>query len=437
MKHWRIVASGVALAIAFAALRQWGTRDGSAPFFWLLGAAALAYAVAIRELFRQRFPPRALVVAGLVLALLWRVPLALAPVGRDGDVYRYIWDARLQRAGLNPYTVRPDDPAVAWVHSPLTLRMNNPGVPSPYPPVAQLYFRAVTAVRETPEAIKVSLVLCEALLVLVLWRWLAWCGLDPCWVLAYAWHPLATLETARNGHFDVFGVLLLCASAAALLRGWRRRAAVCFALAIGARLLPIVLAPVYWKRLGVRDAAIASAVLLACSAPFIREGTLPAGSIPHVVSRFRFNAPLYELTQTLVGVWGAAAVAVAAGLGVALACRRWDAARTPGAWAWPLAAALACSPLVYPWYLVWLLPFLTGVATVPLTAWSLSVMSTYAVWQWFAAGASWRVPGTVLALEYLPPMVVGCWVLWTWRTGLRTTARIRRLAGPTARNIPD
>ena len=54
---------------------------------------------------------------------------------------------------------------------------------------------AVTAVRETPEAFKVSLVGCEALLVLVLWRWLALRGLDPAWTLAYAWHPLATLES--------------------------------------------------------------------------------------------------------------------------------------------------------------------------------------------------------------------------------------------------
>jgi hypothetical protein len=282
--------------------------------------------------------------------------------------------------------------------------------------VAQFYFRAVTAVRETPEAFKVSLVGCEALLVIVLWRWLALHGIDRSWTLAYAWHPLATLETARNAHFDAFGVLLLCASALALRCGWRMRAAICFGLAVGTKLLPIVLAPVYWKRIRVRDGVLASAVLVACSLPFVCDGTLPVGSIPNVVEHFRFNAPIFEAVRRVAGAWGAAALAVAAGHGVSIVGRRWAPAPTPGAWAWPLAAALAFSPLVYPWYVVWLLPFLTSVATVPLMAWSLTIVSTYAVWHWYAGGAPWRVPTWMLVLEYGVPVVLACWVGWmSWR----------------------
>ncbi len=71
---------------------------------------------------------------------------------------------------------------------------------------------------------------------------------------------------------------------------------------------------------------------------------------------------------------------------------RRDAALSPVAWAWPLAAALAFSPLVYPWYLVWLLPFLTSAAALPLTVWSLSILPTYGVWHWFAGGSPWRGP---------------------------------------------
>ncbi len=415
MTHVRVLASGVTIAAAFVALRQLAPRDGSPLFFVILAVSAGAYLLAMRGLARGPGVSRRVLLCALVLALLWRLPLALAPVGRDADVHRYIWDARLQRAGLNPYAERPNDPAVAWLHTAGTRHMNNQGVASPYPPVAQFFFRGVTAVHESAEAFKVALVACEVLLVLVLWAWLVGRGMDPAWVLAYAWHPLATLEMARNGHFEVVGVLLLCLSALALHRGLPARAAVWFALAVGTKLLPVVLVPLYWGRLRPRHVLLAAAVLVGVSLPF--AGGQALGSIPDVIDRFRFNAPLFSAGERVLGARGAAAAAVAVGLLAAVICRRANPARMSAAWAWPLAAALACAPLVYPWYLVWLLPFLTGTSMLPLRVWSLSIIAAYAVWHGFAAGAAWRVPPTVLAIEYVPPIAALLYGAWTARQG--------------------
>jgi hypothetical protein len=410
--RWQLALCGIAIGAAFGLLRHLSPRDGSPLFLWILGLAAAAYLIALRELLR-RHPSRTLLVGCLALALAWRIPLALAPMGGGADVFRYIWDARVQRAGHNPYVARPNDPALAWIHSPLTRRMNNPDVPSPYPPAAQLYFRGVTALHESPEALKLSLLFCEALLVLVLWRWLALLGMDRSWVLVYAWHPLATLETSRNGHFDVLGVLLLCLSAVALTRGYPTRGVVWFALSVGTKFLPVVLAPLFWKRVRPRDALIGAALLLGLWAPFVVGGLPAAGSIPDVVDRFRFNAVLFGAAEGALGPWGAAMLALASGCVVSVICRRWDPGRTPAVWAWPLAITLAFSPLVYPWYLVWLLPFLTSAAALPLTVWSLTIIPTYGVWHWFATqGAVWRVPQAVLMGEYVPPLVVAAYSAW-------------------------
>ncbi len=80
------------------------------------------------------------------------------------------------------------------------------------------------------------------------------------------------------------------------------------------------------------------------------------------------------------------------------------------AWAWPMAAALLCAPLVYPWYLVWLAPFLVAQDAMPLTIWSVSILGTYVVWQ--LAGAPWAVPGWALLVEY--GALLGA-ALWLWR----------------------
>jgi len=409
----RVVAPGALIGVAFVLLRRWSPADGSPLFFSILGMACVGYAMTMRALFRHQHPSRTVLLLALLLALGWRMPLAMAPVGQSADVYRYLWDARVQRAGQNPYAALPSDPALDWIHSPHTRRLNNPGVPSPYPPVAQWFFRVVTSLHESPEAMKLALVACEALLVVVLWHWLPLTGRHPSWVLAYAWHPLATLEIARNGHFDVLGALLVCLSALALGRRWQTTAATAFALAVGAKLLPVVLIPLYWKRVRPRDVAIAALVLAAATAPFVWGGVPRAGSIPNVVERFRFNAPVFAWAQSLVGPWGAAGLALAAGLATSCVCRRLDVTTTPAAWAWPLAIALACSPLVYPWYLLWVVPMLTTASGLPLLAWSLTILPTYGVWHWSKSGAPWRVPFGILVVEFGIPLVVAGYLVWT------------------------
>jgi alpha-1,6-mannosyltransferase len=71
---------------------------------------------------------------------------------------------------------------------------------------------------------------------------------------------LLAIEVAGSGHIDIVGALLLV-SAAALGRRWRATAAVGLGLAVAVKLLPIVLLPLYWKRVRIRDAALAAAVI--------------------------------------------------------------------------------------------------------------------------------------------------------------------------------
>src|SRR5262249_9419229 len=181
--------------------------------------AAAGYFAALHQVADGMRPSgRALIVCA-ALALAWRIPLLLAPVEPGADLPRYVWDARLVRAGLSPYTVLPADPAFAHRRTGEGWPVNNPDVPSPYPPGAQLFFLAATALSESARAIKVALLACEALLALVVWRSLAAAGANPGWVLALLWSPLVSLEVARHRHVDVVGALCLALAASALARG--------------------------------------------------------------------------------------------------------------------------------------------------------------------------------------------------------------------------
>ena len=212
----------------------------------------------------------------------------------------------MQRLGYNPYIVVPSDPALAGLHTPETRTLNNPDLPSPYPAGAELFFRAVTAIHESVFSLKVAFVVCDLAIVFVLLDILRTSRQGSHWVLAYAWNPLLAIEVAGSGHVDIVGVLLLLVSVAALGRRWRTVAAVAFGLAVAVKFLPIVLLPLYWKRVRVRDGALAVIVVGLLYLPFVSHGPflnhgIPIGSLGTFVRSFRFNDPVFAAARASGG----------------------------------------------------------------------------------------------------------------------------------------
>lgn len=390
-------------AILFAALTICSRKVasvGELSFLIPLAVAGIAYLLAIRELFSTSRFPRRVVAIGLVLAALWHLPFLLRSPGADDDVHRYVWDGRVQRLGYNPYIVVPSDPALGGLHTPETRTLNNPDVASPYPAGAQLFFRAVTAVHESIFALKLAFVLCDFAIVLVLLDVLHRSGQGAHWILAYAWNPLLVKEVAGSGHIDILGALLLLVSVAMLARRWRVLAALAFGLAVAVKFLPIVLLPLYWRRVRIRDAALAAVVVGLLYFPFFNHGRLPTGSLGSYIQHFRFNDPVFRTLERVAAPQFLAGLAVLVGFLTAIWMRGKPASWSSDAIAWPMAASLLCAPVVYPWYLLWLLPFLRSPSTVPLIIWTVSIIPTYYVWHLRTLGRPWVVPGWIVLLEY-------------------------------------
>ena len=416
----RLYAFGAVLLIALTiCARNFADRGG--PYFMAsLAAAGIAYLLAARELFATPQFSRRVVVIALVLAAVWHVEFLRLPPGADDDIHRYVWDGRLQRLGYNPYVVVPSDPAVQRLHTPETRNLNNPDLPSPYPPGAQLFFRAITAIHESAFALKAAFVICELAILFALLDVLRRNRQATHLVLLYAWNPLLAIEVAGSGHIDIVGALLLVVSAAALIRRWRTTAAVALGLAVAVKFLPIVLLPLYWKRIRIRDAALAAAVVGLLYLPFLHQGRIPLGSLGTYVHSFRFNGPVFAVLDRLAPPQMLAGLAVLVGLLTAVWFRSSVPDFSPDAFAWPMAACLLCAPVVFPWYLLWLLPFLTSPPTVPLLVWTISIIPTYVMWHYRALGRPWgALPVWVMLLEY------GCVAIAAAVVALRRIAQHR------------
>jgi hypothetical protein len=167
------------------------------------------------------------------------------------------------------------------------------------------------------------------------------------------------------------------------------------------KFLPIVLFPLYWKRVRIRDAALAAAVVGLLYLPFLNHGHIAFGSLGTYVQSFRFNGPVFAALDHMAPPRLLAGMALLVGLGTATWLRRTEPEPCPDAFAWPMAASLVCAPVVFPWYLLWLIPFLMSPSTLLISVWTVGIIATYIEWHIRALGRPWGpLPGWVMPLEY-------------------------------------
>lgn len=339
--------------------------------FVLIGMAqAVIYLASVGLVWNRETSRRALAMILAVAALL-RLPVLCAPPYLSTDIYRYVWDGRVQGAGINPYRYIPADPHLEQLRDPRIFpHINRSGyAPTIYPPVAETIFLAVTRVSQSLIAMKAAMVAFEAITVAVLLRLLGSAGLPAGHVLVYAWHPLPIWEFAGSGHIDaaLVALVVLALWARQQDRGWL--AGLALAGATLAKLYPAVLLPAFYRRREWRvPVAFAAAVILGYL-PFIGVGRGVLGFLPGYVQEEGFTAGgqgffLWNLLQTfpplsglptLVYLIGAVATFAALSAVVAFAASpRTDTTAAPALLAGAFMFLL--SPH-YPWYFAWLIVF--------------------------------------------------------------------------------
>src|SRR2546423_5850900 len=138
------------------------------------------YALAVWFVLSRRWNDRALRII-LITAILARAIALLAPDALSTDVYRYIWDGRVQAAGINPYRYVPGDPALSVLRDEDVYPNINRSeyAPTIYPPVAQMIFFLATRVQEAWTAMKLAMIGFEALTIAAIFAWLRRGGRPP------------------------------------------------------------------------------------------------------------------------------------------------------------------------------------------------------------------------------------------------------------------
>jgi len=215
---------------------------------------------------------------GLIIVLGFALAMRLALVGVEPllstDLYRYIWDGRVQAAGINPYLYAPADPALAALRDAAIYPHINRAdyAVTAYPPIAEMFFFVVSRISETATMMRLAMVGCEIVIAAIVIDLLRRLALPATAVVAYAWHPLAVWEISNNGHVEALMVALMMLGVWLLVRAQRVGGAIAVTLAALAKPYAVLILPVFWRPWDWRVPLAIAATILACYLPYLGAG---------------------------------------------------------------------------------------------------------------------------------------------------------------------
>ena len=377
-----LVLVATALLVVHAVLASSLFSGEHMPIFYGVSGEVAIYAlgvlVVLRDAGEDPSASRRALVFILGVAALLRLMLLLAdPVSTDAN--RYVWDGRVQAAGINPYLTIPADPVLHFLRDEVIYPEINRAdyAPTIYPPLAQIVFFLVTRVSEALAAMKLAMVGFEAVAIWAILRLLKRRGVPASRVLLYAWHPLPVWEFAGSGHVDA--IALTCVVLALLAADARRPllAGVALGGAALVKFFPVAIAPAIYRRWDWRLPLAGAATVGLLYLPYVGVGRSifgflggysneeglrdGSGLYPWVLLRHLLPVPQAAFALYLPM---AALILGAVGLAV-LAARKTRGADIAGAFAIAMTYTVLTSPH-FAWYFAWVIPFLCFVPSWPV-----------------------------------------------------------------------
>ena len=336
-------------------------------------AAGLVYAGAVALVRRRTVPHGLALVLGVAAAV--RVITFATPPLLSTDIFRYVWDGRVQLAGINPYLHVPAAPELAFLRdaasgwSAIFEHINRADTATTiYPPAAQALFALVALVWSNLWGVKAAMLLFDLVAGGVVLRLLREARQPPVLALIYLWNPLVVWEFAGGGHIDAAATGLT--ALALLMAVWRRPAWAGLALAgaVLCKLLPAAVFPAIWRRWDWRAPLGAGALIVVGYATYAGAGWRVLGYLPGYANEEGVagnGAFLLRLVAEFGPVPGWAELAyAAASLLLLLGLAAWVALRAPLPGDPAARAHLVCRDALllgtavmvvlsphYPWYL--------------------------------------------------------------------------------------
>ncbi len=374
-------------------------------------SSSILYLFICRDVLGKDIPDTGLLPIIALLLIVRLGLLGMQPMGSD-DVYRYLWDGRVQSAGINPYRYAPNDSSLAFLHTNhLPSLVNHADLKTLYFPLSEWsFYLAYTLSGESIWGFQFLIFISEVLTIAGLWLLMRQLSSSPWRVLLYAANPLIILQFSLDAHVDVLGFPFLVFG---LLFYFRRRlflSFVLFGLSLLIKPTALVLLPILilYQRSFLNRTKAAVVPLVVMLVPFIPYsfGVNPFEALMVFSKNWYFNGALFDLLLPFIPDNQTDRLLCLGILIVVLLSLYLSRKPLNDRLTLSVLLLLLCSPVVHPWYIGWmivLLPITPLWSGVTLAATASLTSITFVTYQRYGA---WKDYPIVLLLEYLPVAIL-------------------------------
>jgi hypothetical protein len=343
-------------------------NGGRAGFIIAYAVGLTFYGFACWLVWRNPNPTRRALNVILLFAIAFRIALLVTDPVLSDDIYRYVWDGKMQAHGINPYRYIPADETLArFRDADIYPRINRKDYAQTiYPPAAQaVFFGSYALFGNSVRGVKVILIALDGLTIIILIFILGRLSLDPNRVILYAWHPLPLWEFAHSGHIDAAAIAFIAMAWLCCLRKRPALTGVFLALAGLVKFYPFVLLPAFYRKWDWKLPAALIATIVLAYVPYSSVGLGMIGSLPIYLQEEQFVSgrrifPL-EILRLIVAMPTEVYLTLAA---ILLGLLSWKVLHRDGVEQHANGSLLLIGALMllstphYSWYFLWLLPFL-------------------------------------------------------------------------------
>ncbi len=404
-------------------------------YFILLIPLFILYGILVYLTLNNRFPAGYFFSTFFLSAVLIRLLLIPSGPVLSDDVYRYLWDGKINAAGINPYQYAPEsNELLAFRDTEVYPNINFPEIATVYPPLSQFYFLINSWIGGTIFSWKILLLIMELLVWVLLIRLLNFFGINKSRIFIFIYNPLLIIETYQSGHLEIIGVFFFCL---ALYEYYNRRdwrSILFYTLAILTKFLPLFSGiALLWKN-STRKILFITGLILMFLLPFSLAGSIPLPGLFSYINRWEFNGAVFQLLisffkmiqlpeynlmtidlsghlETFYMGTGFYYKVLAIIFFIILVIDQLNKLRPTARFRTIsllqtcfvfTGAILLLTPTLYPWYLIWILPFLIFVPNLSWLILTFLIQLSYFILKDYSLSGIWEESIWILLLQYVP-----------------------------------
>ncbi|MDE1889036.1 MAG: hypothetical protein KGI30_02090 [Planctomycetota bacterium] len=306
----------------------------------------------------------------LVFSLIFR--LTLLPATPSNDIFRYLWEGKLQLNWVNPYSSPPASLNMEHLRDNFFSGISHKHLTTIYPPLMLMVFALADFISHSFVSIKSAFLLFDILSIFVLIKYLKVMRKEPANVLIYAWSPLVLVSFAARGHCDSLQIFFVMLALYLYSIQNKLTSIVSIGLAVMSKFASIIIVPFLILSNKSKYLTVLVAVVVLLYLPYISAGKGLFLTLFHFGTQYHYNDSVHFLILCLsLGSPFISKILTSVIFGAVLLylCKKYldkeyfktrlhrDDNILRFAF-WAVATLLILAPTVHPWYLTWIVPFL-------------------------------------------------------------------------------